>query len=209
MTFNGSIVPLQNDKLYVPAEVPAAYTKQERMVRVDPLTQEVDLQYDIPEGVDHGWEVGWYGLCNDRLIESYQRFSNRATILAAHPLDQSAVAWQVNVPGQSGRLACDTQKGFVYIPTDEGLLALEASTGKMIWNHQSIKSVFAPTIANGIIYYISDTNMYALDQDDGSQLFRYPLGIGADPSTGVAVNDGLVMFSGSGGTCDLVVLGLK
>ena len=105
-------------------------------------------------------------------------------------------------------MACDAQQNIVYIPTDLGLLALDASTGEVKWEHKSLKGVFSPTIANGVIYYISDTNMYALDQKDGKQLFRFPLGINADPSTGVAVNDGLVVFSGTGGDCDLFVLGL-
>ena len=89
------------------------------------------------------------------------------------------------------------------------MIALDAGTGEKIWEHMSLSNVFTTTIANGIIYYLSDTNMYALDQADGRQLFRFPLGVNADPSTGVAVNDGLVVFSGSGGTCDLFVLGFK
>ena len=210
ITFRGDIVPLKEDKLYVPAAVPADDGKQERMVRVDTLAQKVDIQYDLPQGVDLSWHVGWYGLCGDHLFESYRENSylDPATLLAAHTVDQPGVAWQMNISGQSGRLACNAQKNVVYIPTDQGLLALNADTGDTIWNHQSINSVFTPTIANGIVYYISDTNMYALSEEDGSQLFRYPLGTNGDPATGVAVNDGLVVFSGSGGTCDLHVLGL-
>ncbi|MDD5370687.1 MAG: PQQ-binding-like beta-propeller repeat protein [Anaerolineaceae bacterium] len=209
MTFVGSFVPLMADKLYVPAAVPIEHSKRLHMVRVDPTTQALDLQYDIPKELNLSWEVGWYGICNSHLLETYQDSSRKATLLVAHTLDQPGITWQINVPGQSGRLACDTQKDLVYLPTDDGLLALEANTGKIVWNHKSIKSVFTPTIANGILYYISDTNMYALDQANGSQLFRYPLGTEGDASTGVAVNDGLVVFSGSGGTCDLIVLGLK
>jgi len=209
MTFAGSIVPLKDDKLYVPADVPAEHSKQSRMVRVDALKQEVDLTYDIPEAAGLGWKVGWYGLCADYVFETYQDSARNATLLAAHHLDQPEVIWQKNIPPQSGRLACDPQQGLVYIPTDKGLLALHASTGEKVWEHAGISSIFSPTIANGILYYLSDTNMYALDQENGSQLFRYPLGVGAHPSTGVAVNDGLVVFSGNGGTCDLVVLGLQ
>lgn len=211
ISLSGSIVPLKDDKLFVQGQVPAGYFKQSQMVRIDVASKAMDLTYDLPAGVGPGWNVAWYGLCQGYLIESYREngYLGPATVLAAHATDQRRTAWQANIPGQSGRLACDAQKGLVYIPTDEGLLALRVETGEIVWNHPSIKSVFTPTIANGIIYYISDSNLYALDQEDGSQLFRYPLGSEADPSTGVAVNDGLVIFSGSGGTCDLYVLGLK
>lgn len=209
ITFVGYIVPLKDDKLYVAAAVPGEIAKRLHMVRVDSITQEVDLQYDIPEELNLSWEVGWYGICNDHLFETYQDGSRNATVLVAHSLDQPGITWQINVPAQSGRLACDPQKDILYIPTGESLLALDASTGTTVWEHKSIKSVFSPTIANGIIYYISDTNLYALDQEDGSQLFRFPLGTEGEESTGVAVNEGLVVFSGNGGTCDLYVLGLK
>jgi len=209
MTFVGTIVPMQADKLYIPAEVKMEHSRRLHMVRVDVLTQEVDLQYDISEELSLSWGVEWYGLCNDHVFETYQENSRQATFLVAHPLDHPEITWQMQIPAQSGRFACDTSKDILYVPTDESLLALDGATGTRIWEHSSISRIFTPTIANGVIYYISDTNMYALDQEDGQQLFRYPLGVGADPSTGVLVNDGLVIFSGSGGTCDLIVLGLE
>jgi outer membrane protein assembly factor BamB len=209
MTFAGSIVLLKDDKLYVPAYETIEHSKRKHMLRVDPMTQAVDLKYSIPADLNLSWGVGWYGICNNRMFETYQDSSRKAIVLAAHALDQPGIAWQINIPAQTGRLACDPDKDIVYFPTEDSLLALDAATGTSIWEHKSLNSVFTPTIANGIIYYISDTNMYAVDQANGSQLFRYPLGIEGDPSTGVAVNDGLVVFSGNGGTCDLYVLGLE
>lgn len=210
ISFAGPIVPLKEGKLYVPASVPAERFKVSQMVRIDPLSRQVDMYYDRPQDADSSWEVGWYGMCSGYLLETYQNSSTReATVLVAHALEQPGIAWQTTIPPQTGRLACDPQQDIVYVPTEEGLRALEAETGRIIWDHKTLNSVFTPTIANGVIYYMSDTNMYALDQENGEQLFRFPLGVKADPSTGVAVNDGLVVFSGSGGECDLFVLGLK
>ena len=208
VTFVGSHVPLKDNKIYIPAGIPEEYSKRYRMVRFDVVNQEIDLQYDVPAELNFGWEVVWYGLCNDHIFETYST-NHEATVLAAHQLDQSNIIWQMEIPPQTGRFSCDTQQNILYVPTKTGLIALDAGTGEKIWETKSLSSVFTPTIANGIIYYLSDTNMYALDQADGKQLFRFPLGVNADPSTGVIINDGVVIFSGSGGTCDLFVLGLK
>ena len=208
VTFVGSHVPLKDNKLYIPAGIPEEYSKRFRMVRVDVVNQEIDLQYDVPAELNFGWDVKWYGLCNDYVFETYST-NHQATVLVAHQLDQANIIWQTEIPPQSGRFSCDPQQNILYVPTKTSLIALDAGTGEKIWEHMSLSNVFTTTIANGIIYYLSDTNMYALDQADGRQLFRFPLGANADPSTGVVVNDGLVVFSGSGGTCDLFVLGFK
>ena len=209
-TFVGTIVPIKDDKLFVTARIKEDYGKPRRSVKVDPLTQQIEMTYDHPDEITSSWDVGWNGLCNDNLYSTYQNNSQRkATLLAANSIDQPDITWQATIPAQTGRFACDSKQSILYVPTEKGLLALDAQTGAPIWQFLSPDSVFTPTIANGIIYFTSVSNMIALDQDDGSVLFRYPLGIMADPSTGVAINDGLVIFSGSGGTCDLYVLGLK
>lgn len=209
ITFVGSFVPMKEGKLYVSARVTEERGKRLRLVRVDPLTQQIDIQYDVPEELSLSWGVGWYGLCNDHVFETIQDNSGNPPILVAHPKDEPDIAWKLEIAPQSGRFSCDPQQGFLYVPTEKSLLAIEADTGTVLWEHKSLGDINTPTIANGLVYYLSETNMYALNQDDGSQLFRYPLGYNADPSTGVAVNDGLVVFSGSGGTCDLFVLGFK
>ncbi len=210
-TFLGNVILLKDDKLYIPAAIQMDYYKREGMVRVDPLTQKIDMHYELPSMKDTAKYVGYYGLCNSHIFASYIEGSrlDPAKQFVAHSIDKPEIVWEKEISGQSGRLACDPRKNIIYIPTLESLIALDADTGSVIWEHKSIKSVFTPTIANDIIYYISDTNMYALDQENGKQLFRYPLGTGSDPSTGVAVNDGMVAFSGSGGKCDLYILGFK
>lgn len=208
-TFIGTVVPLKDDRLFVTAALPLGYGKPVRSVRVDPLTQQIDMVYDRPGELDLSWDVGWYGLCDEQVVSTYQNSSARkATVLTASSVDNPGIMWQRTVPAQTGRFACDPGKKILYVPTEESLIALNAATGDLVWEHKSIDPVFTPTIANGVIYFISGSNMFALSQDDASQLFRYPLGGKADPSTGVAVNDGLVVFSGSGGDCDLYVMGL-
>jgi outer membrane protein assembly factor BamB len=209
--FVGSIVPMRNGKLYLPAETPEEHYKREGLVRVDISSQAVDLIYDRPTMKDSAKYVGQYGICNEYGFASFIEGSrlDPATELVAYHLDQPGIAWSKNTTGQSGRLACDVKENIVYIPTNKSLMALNPETGEVIWEHKSTKSVLSPTIANGVIYYLSDTNLYALDQKDGKQLFRFPIGIQADISTGVAINDGNVIFSGTGGDCDLFVLGLQ
>lgn len=207
--FMGTFVPFKDNRLFVPAVIPEEVGDRTRMVSVDPSTQQIITKYDLPEELHVGWGAGWYGVCNNHLYETLEEGSREATVLVAHPLDQPDIAWQRDIPAQTARFACDPQEDTLFVPTTKSLLALNASTGDLLWEHNSLDQVFTPTIANGVVYYLSDTNMYALNQEDGSQLFRYPLGTNADPSTGVVVNDGLAIFSGSGGTCDFYVLGLQ
>jgi outer membrane protein assembly factor BamB len=210
-TFVGDIVPLKGGKLFVPAAIQVEHYKREGLVRVDTASQKIDMQYELPLMNDSAKYIGYYGLCNDYAYTSFIEGSrlDPAKQLMAYKIDHQEVVWEKDISGQTGRLACNLKENLIYIPTEKALLALDAKTGEIIWEHKSLKPVYSPTIANGIIYYISDTNMYALNLKDGKQLFRYPLGIEGEPSAGVAVNDGLVIFSGNGGDCDLHVLGLK
>jgi hypothetical protein len=49
--------------------------------------------------------------------------------------------------------------------------------------------------------------MYAIDEGTKAMLYHYPLGYDADETTQVAIADGMLFFSGNGGTCDLCALG--
>ncbi len=68
--------------------------------------------------------------------------------------------------------------------------------------------IYNPSVANGIVYFLSDTNMYAIDEDTGERVFSYPLGHKAGESTQVAICSGMLYFSSNGGTYDLYALGL-
>lgn len=69
-------------------------------------------------------------------------------------------------------------------------------------------SIYTPSIANGIVYFISDSNMYAVNEATGQKLFSYALGYSGEESSQVAISDGMLYFSGNGGTCNLLALGL-
>lgn len=68
--------------------------------------------------------------------------------------------------------------------------------------------IYNPSVANGIVYFLSDTNMYAINEDTGERLFSYPLGKKAHEGAQVAICEGMLYFSGNRGTCDLYALGL-
>ena len=59
-----------------------------------------------------------------------------------------------------------------------------------------------------MIYFLSDTNLYAIDEISPTRLLHYPLGHQAYETTQVAIANGMAYFSGNGGTCDLFALGL-
>ena len=46
------------------------------------------------------------------------------------------------------------------------------------------------------------------EQRDRQRLFSYPLGYEAEESSQVAIWEGMLFFSGNGGTCDLYALAL-
>ncbi len=92
--------------------------------------------------------------------------------------------------------------------TNPFLFAFDAATGDEVWKFSSFGPVYNPSIANGVVYMLSSTNMYALDEATGQQLFFFRLGAEAEPTSQVAISDGMVYFSGNGGTCDLYALGL-
>ena len=68
--------------------------------------------------------------------------------------------------------------GVVYVGVDgfdDGLLALDAATGQLLWEYETESSVTSsPTVANGGVYFGSyDQRLYALDATTGNLLWRF------------------------------------
>lgn len=68
--------------------------------------------------------------------------------------------------------------GIVYVGIDgwdDGLHALDAVTGELLWKYETESSVTSsPTVANGVVYFGSyDQSLYALDAATGDLLWRY------------------------------------
>lgn len=62
---------------------------------------------------------------------------------------------------------------------DGGVLALNPSNGKVMWNYPIDNSVTAPVIANGTVYVVSDDgSAYAFNAADGTLNWHYVAGTG-------------------------------
>jgi outer membrane protein assembly factor BamB len=171
----------------------------DKMLRIDPATQTIELAYDRPE---NSWNIEAYTLCDQKLVAS------SSELVVAYDTYTSTIAWQEPFSQTiTGKIACNPDKGQVYVPTDPYLYALDVATGEEVWRYMGYGAIYNPSVANGIVYFLSDTNMYALNEETKAKLFTYPLGYEADETTQVAIADGMLYFSGNGGTCDLYALG--
>jgi outer membrane protein assembly factor BamB len=214
VAFEGDYALLSAGKIFVEAEVPVQepYLRYlDRMLCIDASSQDIEIIFDKPEGIELD-DISKYTLCNDKLIVTFcdrdDVFESIGTLVVYNVTSQ-AVLWQKEYSTAiTGRIACNTTRNVIYVPTDPYQYALDATTGEEIWKYKGYGEIYNPSVANGIVYFLSDTNMYAIDEETGERVFRYPLGEKAYETTQVAICDGMVYFSGNGGTCDLYALGL-
>jgi outer membrane protein assembly factor BamB len=207
--FTGNYALLQDGKIYAPADVPIVpYPGHgDKMLRIDPATQTIELAYDRPEPENY-WDIDAYTLCDQKLVASFDYQYDPVKLVVAYDTYTSTIAWQKPFSQTiTGKITCNPDKGRIYVATDPYLYALDLATGDEVWKYLSFGEVYNPSIANGIVYFLSDTNLYALDEETKANLFSYPLGYEADETTQVAIADGMLFFSGNGGTCDLFALG--
>jgi len=207
--FEGDYVLLSGGKIFVEGEVKVEHFWEDRMLCIDASSQEIEIIFEKPEEIEFD-NISKYTLCNDKLIVT---FSDRDDVfesistLVVYDVTSQAVIWQKEYSTAiTGTIACNTTKNVIYVPTEPYLYALDAATGQEIWKYQGYDAIYNPSIANGIVYFISDTNMYAVDENTGEKVFSYPLGNEGNETTQVAINDGMLYFSGNGGTCDLFAL---
>jgi outer membrane protein assembly factor BamB len=70
--------------------------------------------------------------------------------------------------------------GLVYVGADNGLYALNASTGELLWSYPTGGGIafFSPAVANGVVYVgsYSDDAVYALKASTGELLWSYVTG---------------------------------
>jgi hypothetical protein len=156
------------------------------------------------------YDIEHYSLCNDRLVTVFSDHYALTSTLVIYNTSSPDIVWQKEFPTSlTGRLACNEAQDMLYVPINPYLYALDAETGSEVWKYTGYGEIYNPSIANGVVYFLSDTNMYALDESTGTKLFHYPLGYEANETTRVAISDGMLYFSGNGGTCDLFALGLS
>jgi outer membrane protein assembly factor BamB len=209
-TFSGNYVLYREGKIFAAAEVPMEpYPfKGDHMLKIDAASQAIEMTFDRPEPENY-YDIEQYTLCNDRLVVGFDYQYDPVKLLVAYDPISSTIAWQRPFSTAiTGKIACNTASNQLYVPTDPYLYALDAADGEEVWKYLGYGEIYNPSVANGIVYFLSDTNMYAIDEETGQRLFSYPLGYEAEKSSQVAIWEGMLFFSGNGGTCDLYALGL-
>lgn len=205
----GDATLLEDGTLYVVAEVEDGYYTSERVVAINAANQQILHQYEAPTTPEISLVTG-ISLCNGRLVAVYDDLYDADCTVAVYDAQSRSLLWtEAYANGVTGSIACNEVRDTLYIPTDPYLYAVEAGTGDETWSYLGFGPIYSPSLANGVVYAISDTNMYAIDEDDGQRLMHFPLGYEGYETTQVAIADGMVYFSGNGGTCDLFALGLE
>jgi outer membrane protein assembly factor BamB len=213
---NGSYVLLSGQKIIARA-IPQG-SSDNYIVGIDNSTHQISTTFTRPSVPGYSIQIFRdHTICNNKLIVDYSTLGEQnSSVLAIHDIDSPAVVWQKVIPNMSGlntepisgTIACDPVKNVIYVPTNPYLYALDLTTGNEIWKYQGYGEIYNPSVANGVVYFLSGTNMYAIDESTGVNLFSYPLGYEAYETTQVAIDNGMLFFSGNGGTCDLFALAL-
>jgi outer membrane protein assembly factor BamB len=207
--FVGDYVLLEGGKIYVPADVPIATFpyRSEHMVRIDTTTEALEYTFVRPPLDGHFHHIRRYGLCADKLVVTFEDMGKADEILVAYDIISPTISWHKSMPKVTGTLACNEQERRIYVPTDPSLYALDLDNGNQVWKHTGLDKILNPSLANGIIYYLSDSNLYAIDEKTHAQLLRYPLGDKAYHTAQVAIANGMLFFGANNGTCDMIALG--
>lgn len=205
--FKGDYAMLDAGKIYALADAPmASYPNHaDHMLRVDAATHAIETTYARPQPEGY-YAIKTASLCAGKLVVDYDYSSSK--LLAGYNTGAAGIAWQKAFPETTGTIACNPALGRIYVPTDPYLYALDAATGEQVWRYTGFGKIYNPSIANGVIYFISDSNMYAIAETDGRRLASYPLGTSGGETNQVAIAAGMAYFSGNGGMCNLFALGL-
>lgn len=132
--------------------------------------------------------------------------------LVVYNTSDHSMRWSYPFTGHvTGDVAYNPTLDRLYLPTNPKLYAidLDQTPGdiQMAWTHIGYDAILSPSIAGGIVYYLSDTNAYALNETTGAVLRTFPLGADAYETTQIAIYDGTLFFSGNRGDCCLFAYG--
>jgi outer membrane protein assembly factor BamB len=210
--FIGNYVLLKGSWIFARGVVEVNHMDMDKLARINAGSKKVELYYTRPT-MDMGWDVQSFAICNDNLIVVYVNgFGYSETIkciLCVYNISSSQIVWQktFTTSNITGAVACNTTKNIIYVPTDPYLFAYNVKNGAQVWRYQGYGAILSPSVANGVVFFLSDTNLYAISETNKKRLFRYALGHEADATTQLAVANGMIYFSGSGGTRSLFALG--
>ena len=88
--------------------------------------------------------------------------------------------------------------GVVYIGGGDGNFhALDGSTGAELWSYSAYSST--PAVANGMVYFASDSIVYALNASTGARLWSYNIGPRGGDQSSPAVANGVVYVGSNDG----------
>jgi outer membrane protein assembly factor BamB len=209
LLFRSDYVVLGQNHLYAITTGANDYWKY-NLAGIDTDTQAITQTFAGAGGPDRS-QISRQMLCGDTLLAVYTDRADAAEsvgTVVAYDTQSQTVRWQKSSDTVVGGLACNPDLNRVYMASEPYLYALDATSGEEIWRFSGFGAIYNPSIANGVVYFLSSTNMYAVDESNGQQLFFFRLGESAEPTSQVAISNGMVYFSGNGGDCDLYALGL-
>lgn len=103
--------------------------------------------------------------------------SSKGSLLAIN-VANGILLWQKVIGSVGRQLSPPTTDGnHVYIGARDGVYAVDAKAGQLIWSFPTDRSVSAqPVIHNQIVYATShDHHIYALNADNGEEIWRYQM----------------------------------
>ena len=191
--FLGDYALLKDGKILAAADVPmTGYPDHgQHLLKIDPISQTIESPYERPQPENY-YGIANYTLCNDNLIVTFDYQYDQQ--LVAYNTISSTIVWHKPISQTTGTIACNPAKDQIYVPTNPYLYALNAKTGDEAWKYQGLDAIYNPSVANGLVYFLSDTNMYAIGEETHQRLFRFPLGYKAYETTQVAIANGMCIF---------------
>jgi outer membrane protein assembly factor BamB len=110
--------------------------------------------------------------------------------------DTGALVWSYAMSAPSfGSPA--VENGVLYVVAGH-VYALDANTGALVWQSQDNNCQYAPTLVNGVVYVVCDSNVvYALNVADGTTIWQYSTK-GKIYAAPTVANDALYVNSGDG-----------
>ena len=131
------------------------------------------------------WEVGWSSSRLDSPAVAYGYVYFKIGHVVCYDAFTGVTVWEAERKASEDIWSVAVAYGYVYSVSDGYVYALNASTGKQVWEYalkfeideeddDKNDEFYAPTIANGVVYVgCGDYNLYAFDAYNGKKLWNY------------------------------------
>ncbi|MCD4653008.1 PQQ-binding-like beta-propeller repeat protein [bacterium] len=184
----------------------------ERVGVINLVTQELVTSLKRP-GETYDTYISSMTHCGDALAVVFRNGNGEPDgDLVIYNTSDNTVRWSYSFTGHiTGDVAYNSTLQRFYLPTNPKLYAidLDQTPGdiQIAWTHIGYDEIYSPSVAAGIVYFLSDNNAYALNENTGAVLRTFPLGADANETTQIAICDGTIFFSGNRGDCCLYAYG--